>query len=442
MLDTTPLFPAAKPTPAALGADAYAALFQCWEKTGQRRPLTLEAYRAVLTRFGQFVGWKTLTEICRRDVLAFRDELLEQGLSQATVANRLGILRAFFRVAVDYEWLALNPAERLNLPRQKRRKARLAFALEDLNRVFRSPIYSEGLRPLGGGREAAFWLPLLALFTGARIEELAQLTLADVCRAPGLGHYLDIHDGEHRQLKNDASRRRIPLHAELLACGLLDYVAARSVGTEAGRPQFLFPALKLNPRGKRGGYFSNYFSGYLRRIVGVADRRKVFHSFRHTFKDACRVAGIDEEVHDALTGHVRPGASRQYGNEQYPLPPLFTAIRQLAIHALDLTHLHTKTLAALPQAARDETISSYYGVDVRLHLQGEQPALIARCREGASNFSEATIHICDNRVAYGKLPGGKQLLVQAWVEIHRQSLLRNWENARRSGRVFPIAPLH
>lgn len=436
----------------AASQEAYEALFRRWEKTGQRRAVTLEAYWRVLARFGRFLGWKALPEIRRRDLLAFRDGLLDKGLSLNTVTNQLGILRGFFRVAVDYEWLSLNPAERLNLPRQKRRKARLAFAPEDLNRLFRSPIYSAGLRPLGAGREAAFWLPLLALFTGARIEELAQLTVADIRHAPGLGHYLDIHDGGHRQLKNAASQRRIPLHGELLACGFLDYAARLPVEAHTSAPVFLFPDLKLNIRGRRGGYFSNYFSGYLRRVVGIKDRRKVFHSFRHTFKDACRAAGIDEEVHDALTGHVRPGASRQYGNELYPLPPLFAAIRRLAIPAFDLTHLRAAAplvaasipaAAPLPEPVSGDTISSYYGVDVRLHLHSEQPALIARCPGVApGKISEATIHIADNRITRGILPGGKQLLVQAWVEIHRQTLLRNWENARRTGRAFPIAPLH
>lgn len=36
--------------------------------------------------------------------------------------------------------------------------------------------------------------------------------------------------------------------------------------------------------------------------------------FRHTFKTACRDAGIGEEVHDALTSHVGEGVGRSYGD--------------------------------------------------------------------------------------------------------------------------------
>ncbi|MCL2887661.1 MAG: phage integrase SAM-like domain-containing protein [Betaproteobacteria bacterium] len=415
---------------AADGKAAYEALYQRWEKSGERRATTLEAYWKILESFAGFVDWMPLGQIRRKYLLAFRDHLLDRGLSMTTVANRLGMLKSFFRVAVDYECLPENPAERIALPRRPRVKARVAFAAEDLNRLFRSPVYTEAFRPLGGGREAAYWLPLLALFTGARIEELAQLKVADIRHAPGLGHYFDIHDGDNGQLKNLASKRRIPLHHELLACGFLDYA-------KSARRPFLFPDLKLNPRGKRGGYFSNFFSGYLRRKIGITDRRKVFHSFRHTFKDTCRAVGIDEEVHDALTGHSRPGASRGYGNEHFPLAPLFEAIRQFSIEALEIGHLH-RSAPEIPQLpASGNAISAYYGVDVSLCLKSDQPHIIARCQD-----DEAALCIADNRIARGRLPKGKLLLVQAWVEIHRQSLIVNWENARCTGKVFPIAPLH
>ena len=44
----------------------------------------------------------------------------------------------------------------------------------------------------------------------------------------------------------------------------------------------------------------------------VSDRRKVFHSFRHGFKDAAR-AVMPEEHHDAITGHSNGSVGRGYG---------------------------------------------------------------------------------------------------------------------------------
>lgn len=64
------------------------------------------------------------------------------------------------------------------------------------------------------------------------------------------------------------------------------------------------------------------------RKLGITDRRKVFHSFRHTFKDACRRARIPEAVHDALTGHASGSVGRRYGSGQ-PVEVLAEAVAKL-----------------------------------------------------------------------------------------------------------------
>jgi integrase len=64
----------------------------------------------------------------------------------------------------------------------------------------------------------------------------------------------------------------------------------------------LFPELRQDNKGVLTGNFSKWFGRYLRESVGIKDRRKTFHSFRHTFKDVCREAEVSQEVHDALTG--------------------------------------------------------------------------------------------------------------------------------------------
>ena len=54
---------------------------------------------------------------------------------------------------------------------------RESFTPDELKAVFGGSVFTEGARPAGGKGEAAFWLPLLALFTGARRSELAGLTV-------------------------------------------------------------------------------------------------------------------------------------------------------------------------------------------------------------------------------------------------------------------------
>jgi hypothetical protein len=56
-------------------------------------------------------------------------------------------------------------------------------------------------------------------------------------------------------------------------------------------------------------------------------------------------------------------------------------------------------------------------------------------------LGEAAMNIEDSQIVFGTLPFPKLVLVQAWVEIHREELMANWENGRPSGDYFRIDPL-
>jgi integrase len=414
----------------------YVTLFDLWAKSStSRRPTTAQEYRKVFLSFAEFVNRKLLTDITRKDVLAFRDKLLDDGLSTRTAGRKVGILTTLFNAGLNYELIKTNPTDNVKTPLKQDNKSRVAFSSDDLTQIFNSALYTTGIRPKSGGRDAAYWLPLLALYTGARVEELAQLLVVDVHCVEGLGHYLNISDeAAHSHLKNAASRRRIPVHQILVACGFIDYVGSVSAA------HFLFPDIKPNPRGKMGGYFSNFFSGYLRNTVGITDTRKVFHSFRHTFKEACRKVGIEEAVHDALTGHTGHSVGRKYGNEQYPLEPLFEAMERFDVADLDLSHLYTRPFAKRLLRTEVKMISAYYGVMVAFAATKTKkpmaPYIVALC-EG----NEVGIDVATNQVIFGQIPQRKQLLVNAWVEIHREELVASWNADRLTGEYFKLDPL-
>jgi integrase len=73
-------------------------------------------------------------------------------------------------------------------------------------------------------------------------------------------------------------------------------------------------------------------------ISHLRSKRKVVHSLRHTFKDACRKARIPESVHDALTGHSNGSVGRGYGSGE-PLDVLAEAIGKIA-YPIKLDHLY------------------------------------------------------------------------------------------------------
>jgi integrase len=68
------------------------------------------------------------------------------------------------------------------------------------------------------------------------------------------------------------------------------------------------------------------------------DKRKVFHSFRHSFKDACRDSGIPVDVHEAITGHA-PGHVGGGHGRGFTVERLADEMAKLRYRRLDLSNL-------------------------------------------------------------------------------------------------------
>jgi len=224
------------------------------------------------------------------------------------------------------------------------RSDRQPWEPEELSLLFGSPIYLRGERPLGGKGEAAYWLPLVALFSGARLNEIAPMCADDVKfdAASGVHFVTVIEDsGTGRSVKTESSLRAVPIHPELVRIGFLEFVEhARANGGVSAR---LFPRLTPGPKGGFGEAFSKWFGRY-KRDLGIHNPGSVFHSFRHGFKDALRAAGVNEDVNDALTGHSGGNSvARGYGWKdmvrRFGFPTLAAAVEKVEYPGLDLAEL-------------------------------------------------------------------------------------------------------
>lgn len=302
-------------------------LVEYWSNQAERRPRTLMEVNTAFKRLIACNGNLSPSEVEKRHIVAYKDWMLEQGRSAATIKKSIGLLSTVFELAVANDKMSVNVTRGIRLAKPKvEKKSRIPFDSSDLGRIFTSPVFSQAERPRGGKGEAAYWLPYLGLWTGARLEELGQLLVADVCCEQAM-HYLNISDDPltGKKLKSNSSRRRVPIHPELVRLGFLDYVRQQ---VDAGHAH-LFPLLSSAAGRQLTASWSQWFSRYLRNTVGIKDRRKVFHSFRHGFKEACRLSGIPKDVHDQLTGHASRDVGDRYGGEQYPLRPLVAAIESL-----------------------------------------------------------------------------------------------------------------
>jgi len=175
-------------------------------------------------------------------------------------------------------------------------------------------------------RDARFWLPLIALFSGMREEEICQLQLEDIREEVGIW-FMDVSGRPPRKLKNSAAVRRVPIHPELIRIGFLAYVDAKR-SKEMSR---VFPDLKPGGAdGRLGHGFAKWFSRY-RQEVGIFRPGLDFHSFRHTATTLMHQAGIEHAVLDHLTGHVTPGETSRYTKGSI-LPQLARAIESIRIN--------------------------------------------------------------------------------------------------------------
>jgi integrase len=184
----------------------------------------------------------------------------------------------------------------------------------------------------------------MALFTGARLNELAPLTAADVITDAATDIVsINIKEDQQqgRRLKTTASARLVPIHPDLTRIGFLRFVDwIRSTGHEAGHEARLFPLLVPGPKGGFGEAWSKWFGRYKR---GITNSASVFHSFRHGFKDAARAARVSEDLHDALTGYTGSSVGRTYGAKdmvrRFGLETLADAVNRIKYPGLDLSNV-------------------------------------------------------------------------------------------------------
>jgi len=196
--------------PSCSASATLSAAHEGWKKSAARPANTLREFKYAVDRFTELHGDLPVVQIKRPHVLQFREALQEmplrrsgklltatlpelvdwskehtsdQKVSAETVNKLLGGVQAVCLwarnnglIPDDVPWS--DPFSRMRLPTRKPRRE--PWALAELRTLFNSAIFTQGDRPVAGKGEAAFWLPLMALFTGARLNELAPLTAADV----------------------------------------------------------------------------------------------------------------------------------------------------------------------------------------------------------------------------------------------------------------------
>lgn len=235
-----------------------------------------------------------------------------------------------------------NSAKRL----QKERTKYVAFSTDELTALFHAPLlqasYRDRVKPRKHTPQTALmWMPLVALFTGMRSEEIAQLRTSDIREENGIT-YFQVAEGDGQHLKTAAAYRRVPVHSMLVECGFAKYL----VHVQKQKHDYLFPGLKPGgPDGKRNWYFTRAFTAYRRRVnveridARTGRNRLGFHSFRATVATALENARVPESEAVQVLGHEKLSMSYGLYSGGLNLKGLRRVIEKINYPGLDLSHL-------------------------------------------------------------------------------------------------------
>jgi len=217
------------------------------------------------------------------------------------------INKLIYRVRVFFKWLKNNYSEYvpqnhfdgLSIQEKKFDKPRDIFTNKELHKIFdTTPFLNNTIRnPHRRNKLASFFVPIVAIHTGMRLEEICQLRLEDVYKE-GTVDIIRVTISKETKLKTVTSQRIVPIHENLKRVGFLEYCNYMKKQKE----ERVFWDLTKS----RDGYGRNigrYFMEYLRKIGVYEFQSKVFHSLRHTFITTLLQNGVREEVVNGLCGH-------------------------------------------------------------------------------------------------------------------------------------------
>ncbi|MCP4597194.1 hypothetical protein [Neptuniibacter sp.] len=284
-------------------------------------------------------------------------EMLELGLparALQTTNNHFNSVRTFFRWAANRNRIERNYAgviEDFEINSAQETSNRRSWNLEELQQLFDSYVYRFDGTAIGKKHgnedlhEGSFWIPLIALFSGARAEEICSLKPEHIVEIDNVWCFDMVEFDEDGKpiKKNKSSVRVFPIHKRLIDFGLVEYAQMRC----EARRKMLFD-LKLS-EGKWSHAFSKWFNRTFKVRAGIVpgenvDKNEVvFHSFRNNIVEEFEVRKIPESSYSWVTGHSTGGVARRTypfkGKKIFPPRELIDVVNAVTHEGLDLSHV-------------------------------------------------------------------------------------------------------
>lgn len=255
-------------------------------------------------------------------------EILElpnvEPMSTTSVNKHILRLNALLGYAVKEGIVTVNVAQGMMIPERRRSdEERKAYSREDLQNIVRN-------LPRDDDRPERFWIPLISMHTGLRLDEICQLYVEDVQMVEGVW-CVSVNDEKDKKVKTLTGKRMVPIHPFLLSCGFIEYVdSLRKSGNQR---------LWMNLEWRKADGYSNAFGKWYQRFNRQHvsdDPKKVFHSMRHTVADTLKQAGVQEVVIAEIMGHANDSMTTGRYGKRYQPKVLLEALKQLD-YGIDIT---------------------------------------------------------------------------------------------------------
>lgn len=290
-------------------------LFDAYVKERQPAPATVKSFGSKVRAFIAFLEHDDARRVTKQDVSRWKDHLLARGgkdggpLSARSVRETfLPAIRTALARGVESGNLRENVAAGISvLGRKTTRRLRSAsFTDDEAKKILRASLAQQPSKLSPESKLARRWVPWLCAYTGARVNEITQLRVADVSKTEGVWTILITPEAGGTK---DGNARLVALHPHLIEQGFL-------AGIE-GKTGYLF----FDPARRRGGSDQNpqakkvgeHLARWVR-DVGVDDPTvQPNHGWRHRFKTVARDCGMSGEVRDYIQGHVPRTEGEKYG---------------------------------------------------------------------------------------------------------------------------------
>lgn len=138
-------------------------------------------------------------------------------MSINSVNKHIMRLKALLGYAVKEGIITVNYAQGMMLSDKRRTdELRKVYTIEDLISIVNN-------LPREQGRPERFWIPMIAMYSGMRLDEICQLYVEDVQQVDGVWCF-NVNDEKDKKVKSSSSKRIVPVHPVLSSSGLLEYV--------------------------------------------------------------------------------------------------------------------------------------------------------------------------------------------------------------------------